>query len=108
MIKAVNSMRTRMDGLTRAELQKLGQDAMREINDRIQAVLDRAPSDASAFLLIRLGHRGYKGVLKVASRQRKFIGGGAAADFGDVVDRVFSEVNEQIEQWKKQRFLDQA
>lgn len=102
----VDKLKTRaeIDEETRKELSDAGHETVREINNRIQGVLDSAPSDASVSLTIRQSKDGYKGVLKILSKQRKFIGGGADKRFSVVLDRIFEEVRQQIDDWKKRRF----
>jgi hypothetical protein len=79
------------------------QTAMREIDDRIRDMIEGAPSDASVELLVHKTPTGFKGLLKVNSTQRRFVGGFQAPSFNEVVDRIFQEVQEQIEAWKLSR-----
>lgn len=81
-----------MDGRTRTK-----------IDERLRGTLERAPSDASASLQVRQVPDGYKGVLKIHSQQRSFIGGCVDSRFDVVIERVFEEVERQINDWKKQR-----
>ena len=92
-----------MDPLTRKTVRESDTDAMTAINSRIRDVLDHAPSDATAELEIRKDKAGFQGLLKVFSRQRKFIGGNRAKTFSDVIDKVFEEVWSQISDWKSER-----
>lgn len=95
-----------MDEQTKKELEKSGQEAMRDINSRIQEILDRAPSDSSAHLLIRADDGGFKAVLKIISSQQKFVGGDKGEDFRVLMDRVFGEVHHQIREWRRTRFTN--
>jgi hypothetical protein len=79
-------------------------DSTLELNERIRGVLEEAPSDSTAELHIQKAHGGYRGFLKVYSRQRKFIGGAENKKFADVVEAVFHEVRQQIKEWKRERF----
>jgi hypothetical protein len=79
-------------------------DSTLELNQRIRAVLEEAPSDATAELQIQKSRGGYKGFLKVYSRQRKFVGGAESRSFADVVEDLFREVRQQIKEWKRDRF----
>ncbi len=100
--------RTQIDDETREALREIeeaqGGDAMKVINDRIRSVLEEAPSDSTAELLVRRTRDGYKGLLKVYSQQRKFVGGQTVGKFADLIEQLFSEVHEQIEDWKRGRF----
>ena len=87
----------------RIDDEKPGAEAMRDINERMKYLLDQAPSDATAELEVCRGKRGYQGYLKVFSRQRRFVGGCKSGRFVEMIDRVFSEVLEQIDQWKSER-----
>lgn len=98
--KAVASM----DDHTHEAVSAYGDETMRTINERIRDLLDEAPSDASAELLVRKGTGGYKGMLKIYSQQRKFVGGAQSERFLDVVDEIFREVREQIDDWKRDRY----
>ncbi len=88
-------------------LEGLGDDprAIREINDRLKEMMEEAPSDASAELIVRRVGHGFKGFLKVCSSQRKFIGGSAGPKLFEVVNSIFDEVRSQIRTWKRTRFV---
>ncbi|MES2857207.1 MAG: hypothetical protein V4692_15165 [Bdellovibrionota bacterium] len=79
---------------------------MAEINQRLQSILDRAPSDASAELSIQKSEDGYHGLLNVYSIHRHFSGGYDGSRLRDVIDRVVSEVYEQINDWKRSRVIE--
>ncbi len=89
-----------------AKQHEVGAFAMRRINERIRHLLDIAPSDASAELIIRKSRAGYKGLLKIYSQQRRFTGGNTGRILSEVFDRIFDEVRGQIDDWKGQRFND--
>ncbi|HVK62740.1 MAG TPA: hypothetical protein VM432_14375 [Bdellovibrionales bacterium] len=79
---------------------------MLEINQRLQTILDRAPSDASAELSIRRTDDGYRGLLNVYSLHRHFSGGFKGARLREVIDRVVADVFEQINDWKRSRVIE--
>lgn len=106
MDKNYDGLRAQIDERTKAEISERGDQVVRDINEQLQRVLDRAPSDASATLLIRKVQDGYKGLLKIYSRQRRFVGGSVDHYLPTVVASIFEEVREQIEDWKRTRSLD--
>ena len=81
-------------------------EAVREINERIKAVLDEAPSDASAELVVRKTKGSYRGFLKLFSRQRRFVGGGSGPRLHDVIEQMVREVRTQIKQWRRERYKE--
>jgi len=91
------------DSNSQAEIDKRGAEAKNNIDEAIRHVLEEAPSDSGAELVVRKSRGGYKGLLTVYSRQGKFIGGYAGEQLMDVVKKIFSEVHEQIVDWKKNR-----
>lgn len=97
---------TQMDEATQAELGERGSEAILELNERLQGLLDEAPSDASAEILVRKINGVYRGVLKVASLQRKFAGGSTGVNLTDLFERIFRQVHEQIVEWKRHRQLN--
>ncbi len=87
---------------------EIGLDAketMTDINSRIEHVLDKAPSDSTANLLLRKTKDGYRAFLKVRSAQGKFAGFIRGRNLIETVDRVVSQVRKQIDDWKEQRQL---
>ena len=97
-----------MDDETKEALRGRGTEAMRTINDKIRSVLEEAPSDSAAELTVRRAPGGYKGFLRIHSQQRKFVGGGQAQRFSEVVEQMFREVRGQIKEWKRARVLTTA
>lgn len=82
-----------------------GKAAMEEINSRLERVLDKAPSDASADLVLRKTRDGYRAFFKIRSAHKKFGGMIRGRRLLDVVDRVFNQVRGQIDTWKEKREL---
>lgn len=80
--------------------------AIRQINARVQKILDEAPSDASIQFDSKKVGEGFKGFLRVQSCQTHFARVVTGAGLLDVVDRVFREVSKQICDWKQTRFAN--
>jgi hypothetical protein len=94
-----------IDPTTQAEIDKRGSETMGDIDEAIRLVLEEAPSDSGAELVVRRTRGGYKGLLTVYSRQGKFIGGSVGEKLTDVVKKIFAEVHDQIGEWKKHRLV---
>ncbi len=77
-----------------------------ELRRRLRVVLDKAPSDSSAVFYLRNGEDGYKALLKIHSRDRKFIAGAVHRDFVQVVDEVIHQIRYQLCVWRQERFVD--
>ena len=82
-----------------------GVAAMSEINSRLERILDKAPSDSSANLLLRKTKDGYKAFFRVRSAQQRFAGFISGRRLIDVVERVMKDVRGQIDDWKETRRL---
>lgn len=81
-------------------------EAMTEINYKIEHVLDKAPSDATANLILKKTRDGgYRAFFKVRSAQAKFAGFIRGNSLIDVVDKVVKQVRTQIDDWKQSRQL---
>ena len=80
-------------------------DGMIEINARLERMLDKAPSDSTANLLVRKTANGYKAFLRVRSSNRGFKSFITGQRLRDVVERVVLEVRSQIDGWKESRQL---
>lgn len=78
---------------------------MSEINARLERLLEKAPSDSSANLLLRKTKTGYKALLRVRSAHQKFNGFISGRRLIDVVERVLRDVKTQIDDWKDKRHL---
>jgi hypothetical protein len=95
---------TTLDG--RPEIENPKPSEMRDINRRLQSVIDEAPSDAVVELEVMREREGYKAMLKIFSSQARFVGGSRAGQFAEVIDEIFTEVRSQLHDWKDQRKLD--
>jgi hypothetical protein len=78
---------------------------MSEINSRLERVLDKAPSDSTANLLVRKTKDGYRAFLKIRSANQRFAGSMSGRRLIDVVERVIKDVRGQIDDWKQHRQL---
>ena len=78
---------------------------MSEINSRIERMLDKAPSDSTANLLVRKTKDGYKAFLRIRSANSRFTGFIRGRKLIDVVERVIKDVRGQIDDWKSNRQL---
>lgn len=76
-----------------------------EINSRLERVLDKAPSDSTANLLVRRTKTGYKAFLRIRSVSRKFKSFVSGRRLMDVVERAIRDVRNQIDDWKENRQL---
>lgn len=82
-----------------------GVKEMAEINARFERVLDNAPSDSTANLLLRRTKDGYKAFFRIRSTQSRFTGFISGRRLGDVVERVMNDVRLQIDAWRATRRL---
>lgn len=80
-------------------------ETMSDINSRIEHVLDKAPSDSTANLLLKKSKDGYRAFFKVRSAQGKFVGFIRGRNLIETVDRVVNQVRKQIDDWKENRQL---
>lgn len=78
---------------------------MTAINSRLELMLDKAPSDSSANLLVRKTKDGYKAFLRIRSVNSRFASFIFGAGLIDVVEKVILDVRSQIERWKQTRTL---
>ncbi len=82
---------------------------MSEINTRLIRLLDKAPSDSSANLLLKKTKDGYKAFFRIRSAvafgEKRFAGFISGRRLIDVVERVMTDVRLQIDDWKLTRRL---
>lgn len=75
----------------------------RDLRYRLRLLLDKAPSDSSAvFFLSRIG-RGFKGFLKIRSRERQFVAGSTGGESAVVINDILQEIYRQIVEWRNHR-----
>lgn len=78
---------------------------MSGINAQLERLLDKAPSDSTANLLLKKTKGGYKAFFRIRSAQNRFKGFISGRRLVDVVERVMRDVKSQIDQWKETRRL---
>lgn len=79
------------------------QQDIAEMKARLAHLLERAPSDATATLLIRKDGDQYQALFRVRSLRSKFVSACRASNFKQVVDSIIRDTKRQIDEWKKQR-----
>lgn len=75
-----------------------------ELQRRLRGLVDSAPSDASSVFCVRRTAGGYKGLLKIRSKELRIVAGGSAATLEQVVDQIDGEVAERLAEWRRLRF----
>lgn len=76
----------------------------KDLRYRLRGMMERAPSDASSVFLFRRTEDGFKGLLKIRSKELRVVAGGAAATLEQVVDQIDREVATQLAEWRRFRF----
>ena len=84
-------------------LQNENQDEIAEMTVRLEGLMENAPSDATATLLIRKEGSDYQGLLKIRSLRNKFVSACRAPNFKQMVDNIMRDTKRQIDDWKKER-----
>lgn len=79
------------------------QHEIAEMKSQLEGLMERAPSDASATLIIRKEGSGYQGLLKIRSLRNKFVSACRAPNFKQLVDTIMRDTKRQIDDWKKER-----
>jgi hypothetical protein len=80
-------------------------EQIQNINRQLQEVLEAAPSDASAELVVQKDTDGYRSLLKIHSLQRRFVTGAHGHLFTEVIEHVLAQVRRQITQWSQERLV---
>lgn len=80
-------------------------NGMTEINYHLERVLDKAPSDSTANLLVRKTKDGFKAFLHIRSANQKFKSFISGRRLMDVVEHTIRDVRSQIDDWKSRRQL---
>jgi hypothetical protein len=79
--------------------------AITAINSHLERVLDKAPSDSTANLLVRKTANGFKAFLRIRSTNRKFKSFISGRRLTEVVEHAIRDVRAQIDAWKETREL---
>jgi hypothetical protein len=82
------------------------QHEVAEMKARLSGLLEKAPSDASATLLIRKDGNDYQALLKIRSLHNKFVSACRSSDFKQMVDTIIRDTKRQIDEWKKERLTN--
>lgn len=75
-----------------------------QLHHRLRSLMDSAPSDASSVFFVRRTPGGFKGLLKIRSKDLRVVAGGIAATLEQVVDQIDREVELQLSEWRRFRF----
>jgi hypothetical protein len=76
-----------------------------ELRQRLSRWVDLAPSDSSAVFFVKRCANGFKGLLKIRSREVRIVAGCIAPTLSELMDRVGDETCRQITAWRNARFL---
>ena len=79
--------------------------AVTAINSHLEGVLEKAPSDSIANLLVRKTASGFKAFLHIRSSKQKFKSFTRGRRLSDVVELAIRDVRAQIDKWKETRQL---
>jgi hypothetical protein len=74
-----------------------------ELNLQLELLMDRAPSDATGLFILRRDSRGYRGLLKIGSIQRKFVAACKSKTLQGLAKKIVAEGRMQIENWHRSR-----
>ena len=77
-----------------------------EMTARLTGLLEKAPSDSSATLLIRKDGNDYQGLLKIRSVHNKFVSACRSSNFKQLVESIIRDTRLQLDQWKRERPAD--
>ena len=92
-----------MDSVTcesMSDCQLIEQQQMRQ---RLQEIIDEAPSDANIKVFLRKMKDGYRGLLRVASSQGEFESRITAKKVTSVLEQLCNSVEKQIFSWRSKR-----
>ncbi len=78
------------------------EEALRE---KVQSLLESAPSDATASAVLRKCEAGYEGLIQIFSSQGKFVAKSVSQNFNDLVQTLSKELHQQFKVWRGYRFL---
>ena len=81
------------------------EDFKKVLKDKIDRLLEVAPSDANATSEITKIKTGYLGVLQIFSSQGKFVAETTGRNLDDLVKSLFQLMYRQMKKWRNCRFL---
>ena len=79
------------------------QKQINEIKERLEVILDSAPSDAVARIVVKKIRGGFHAFLRIYSKQTKFLVGASAPHLRDAMNQLFDDVGRQIGSWRDSR-----
>lgn len=82
------------------------QQDVADMKARLSGLLEKAPSDSSATLLIRKDGNDYQALLKIRSIHNKFVSACRCSDFRQLIDSLVNDTKRQIDDWKRERFAN--
>ena len=83
---------------------KSTQKVEESLRERIQTLLESAPSDASASAKMSKVKRGYEGIIEIFSSQGKFVAGAVGENMNDVLLAMTKQIHKQFKDWRGYRF----
>jgi hypothetical protein len=83
---------------------KSTQKVEENLRNRIQALLESAPSDASASAKFKKAKRGYEGLIEIFSSQGKFVAEAVGGNLNEVIHNISGQILKQIKDWRGYRF----
>ena len=92
-----------MDPGTIASMSECQASEQQEIRQRLQEIIDEAPSDANIKVFLRRIKDGYRGFLRVASSQGEFESQITATKVTLVFEQLCNSVEKQILSWRADR-----
>jgi hypothetical protein len=81
------------------------EDLKKLLIDKLNHLLEVAPSDANVTSEITKINKGYSGVLKIFSSQGKFVAETTAHNIEDLINTLLRLMYRQMKKWRKCRFL---
>ncbi len=72
--------------------------------EKLNYLLDRAPSDSSLDFSFQKAKETYEGFIQITSSQRKFLAKAAQSDPAALLADLFEQIKGQIAVWNAQRF----
>ena len=83
----------------------VSQEFQSTFKERLDYLLEKAPSDASLFSKILKIKKGYEGAIEIISSQRKFIATAIRMDPNDLAFELVDQIYRQILKWRNERIL---
>ena len=78
-----------------------------EAKEQLDRLLRYVPCESICRLKISKSFRGFKGVLKVSSRDKIFLVEEKSSSIANLQKILFHQMTTQLDQWKKERSIDE-